>query len=150
VVTSSPSNAKAAHVVYKTQMVAQTMFAQALMCHNSQLREHALDQDVRQSESFQLILEDLQLAHYFEAAKLKHEQYLQLIGNASCAEALEATDDQFNQLLTHHTHGLSKEMFWGYHAAAKQALEHGDGTKAQHFLAKSNGTVSFLPKGKKE
>ncbi len=119
--------------------VILTMFAQAVMHHTNATRVSIVDKDVLHPSTLQDIIVDLRMVHYFKACKIKKAEYTKLIGNASTESGMQADDDEFNALLGHHTHGLSREKFQGLKLAAERSSE----AKKRAFIAKSNDTVHF-------
>lgn len=79
----------------------------------------------------------LRIAHYFEACKVKRQQWLQVIGNITFEQAFNRNESVFEHMIGRHSHGLNHEQFWAMALAAKS-----DPAKRAIFIRKSNNTVA--------
>jgi hypothetical protein len=111
---------------------------QSLLFHgNSSDTRAAVDEaDVADPASLRSIVVLLRMAHYFEAMKVKREQYFALIGDVSYAEAISASNERFASMLSAHTHGLCRQMFWSLLKACGDDQERRD-----IFAERSNHSV---------
>lgn len=113
--------------------VSETMFLQGLLCHDSQFR-HDIDlKNVLYSDTLQDIVIDLRIAPYFDACKVKRQQWLQVIGNITFEQAFSGDESVFEHMIGRHTHGLNREQFWAMARAAKD-----NQAKRDIFIRKSN------------
>ena len=119
-----------------SRQVSETMFLQSFLCHDSQSRLDINTRDVLDSVTLQDIIIDLRMSFYFDACKVKRQQWLQVIGNVTFEQAFNGDEKVYENLIGHHTHGLTHEQFWAMVRAAK-----GNPNKKEIFLRKSNSTV---------
>jgi len=114
----------------------KTMFLQATLCHDSQNRTDIVQKNVLDSQTFQELIIDLRMAYYFEACKLKKQQWANLIGDVTYEQAYNSDETAYDLMIGTHTHGHSKKQFWALLRAATI-----NANKLDIFYRKSNGTV---------
>lgn len=119
-----------------SEILYQNIFCQAMLNHDSESREKITEISVFEEQTLKNIIIDLRMAHYFEACKIKREQWLGMIGNVTFEQAFNSNIEGFEQICGRHTHSLNKQQFWGLVKAAKFDLE-----KKKIFLKKSSSTV---------
>ncbi|CAH6419199.1 2-5 RNA ligase superfamily [uncultured virus] len=119
-----------------SQQVSKTMFLQGLLCHDSQSRHDINTKNVLDSVTLQDIIIDLRMSCYFDACKVKKQQWLQVIGNVTFERAFNGDETVYENMIGHHTHGLSHDQFWAMARVAKD-----NPLKKEIFLRKSNSTV---------
>lgn len=125
----------------KVEKLAETMFAQSLLCHDSQSRSGINLKSVLDNITLQEIIIDLRMAFYFDACKVKREQWLKIIGDATYEGALNADVNVYEKMIGTHTHGLCSKQFWALLHAAKD-----DEQKLQVFITPfsvKNGTLYY-------
>jgi hypothetical protein len=120
----------------KMDFVSMNMFLQASLYTSSGDRADILDHNVFELSTFRKMSVDLMMDFYSNGCKVKREEYLKIVGDVTYGDALSASDAQFDMMLGIHTHGLSKQKFWGLLRATK-----GSANKKDMFLKKSNQTV---------
>lgn len=130
----------------KSDLVGANMFLQASLytdsgarANNPEIKEEKngiLDENVFELSTFRKMTVELMMYFYSEGCKIKRERYLAIIGDVTYADAIKATDERFDAILTSHTHGLTKQKFWALLRATK-----GSSSKKNIFLNKSNKTV---------
>jgi len=130
----------------KIELLANNMFTQAVLLHDSQSRLNVNQKNVFDSTTFQDTIIDLRMAIYFDACKVKKEKWLSIIGDVTFEEAFRADENVFSSMLGVHSHGLAKSQFWAMVCAAL-----GNEKKTKIFLSKSNSgvTVCFEKSAKK-
>lgn len=114
-----------------------TMFLQAVLHHTNQTRVKIVEKSVLDSNTFHDLIKDLRMSVYLELCKVKKEEWLKIIGDATYAEALQSDYSAFSGMIGLHTHGLQKSMFW---SLLKAAME--DDGKLEIFESKSNDTIT--------
>ncbi|CAH6419193.1 2-5 RNA ligase superfamily [uncultured virus] len=119
-----------------SQQVSETMFLQSLLCHDSYSRHDINMKNILDSVTLQDIIRDLRMSCYFDACKVKKQQWLQIIGNVTFEQAFNGDETVFERLIGYHTHGLTHDQFWAMARAAKD-----NPVKKEIFLRKSNGSV---------
>jgi len=130
----------------KIELLANNMFTQAILLHDSQSRFNVTQKSIFDSTTFQDTIIDLRMAVYFDACKVKKEKWLSIIGDVTFEEAFKADENVFSNMLGVHSHGLQKSQFWAMvHAAS------GNEKKIKIFLSKSNNdaTICFEKSAKK-
>lgn len=116
----------------KITQLAQSMFLQSTLNHDSQSRTDIDKRNVLEPSTLQDLIIDLRMAHYFEACKIKRGKWLSVIGDVTFGEAIEADEEGFTRMIGIHTHGHCKATFWALARAAK-----GHQGKRSIFLNKS-------------
>ena len=77
------------------------------------------------------------MAFYFDACKVKRQKWLDIIGDVTYDQAFRCDENVFEHMIGVHTHGHTKQQFWGMLKAAK-----GNPKKIDIFLKHSNSTVT--------
>jgi 2'-5' RNA ligase len=116
--------------------VATTMFLQAVLHHTSQTRCDINMKSVLDSVTLQDMIIDLRMIIYCKLSKVKKEKWLSIIGDVTYQNALNSDINVYTMMIGKHTHGHSKDVFWGMLKAAMY-----DNDKMSAFKNRSNGTI---------
>ena len=117
-------------------IVYKNIFMQALLCHESDDRIGIDTKYILDPDTFSDMIIDLRMANYFEACKIKKEQWLRIIGNVTEAQAMTADVSAFVSMIGLHTHGLCREKFW---ALLRASIK--DDDKKREFVSRSNQSI---------
>jgi 2'-5' RNA ligase len=117
--------------------VANAMFLQSVLYRTSQTRHDINLKNVLDPSTLCDLIVDLRMAKYFELCKSKKEKWLSIIGNVSFQRAHDTDAYGLSQMIGTHTHGFTRDEFWGILEAVVD-----DNEKLQVFLNASNCTVS--------
>ena len=112
---------------------AINVFVQALICHDSHSRCNVVDKDVFDNLTLHELIVDLHMAFYFDACKMKKQQWLDIIGDVTYEEAYNCNENVYANLIGIHTHGHSSKKFWALLMASIN-----DDAKLNIFISKSN------------
>ena len=117
-------------------LMANNMFMQAVLCHDSSSRVSVNQKSVFESSTFHDMIVDLRMANYFEACKVKKQLWLSIIGDVTFEAAFNGDANVYEQMIGTHTHGHTKDKFWALLRAAKNSKD-----KLDIFTKRSNGTI---------
>ncbi len=117
-------------------LVAKNMFIQSTLCHDSQSRISINQKNVLDSLTFNEMIIDLRMAFYFDACKIKRQKWLDIIGDVTYEQAYKCDENAYTAMIGLHTHGHTKQQFWGLLRAAINNQK-----KLEIFMSKSNSTV---------
>jgi hypothetical protein len=120
----------------KINLVSMNIFLQGMLYTDSSSRSDVLDYNVYENTTFRKMSVDLMMEFYSAGCKVKREQYLAIIGDVTCADALNASEQEYSNMIGVHTHGHSKEKFWALLRATR-----GNPKKRDIFVSKSNHVV---------
>ena len=117
------------------EQVATSMFLQAILHHTSQKRLDINLKSVLDSGTLQDLIVDLRMVVYCQLCKVKKDKWLSIIGDVTYQQALNSDVNVFTMMIGTHTHGHSKDQFWGMLKAAMH-----DSDKLSVFQKRSNAT----------
>lgn len=118
------------------KQVSQTMYIQAMLCHDSQSRINITEESILDSETFYNLTTSLHMIFYDNANAKKRQEYLDCIGDVTYEQALQCNEYEYEQMCGLHTHMFSRQIFRALAVAAKR-----DPRKMEIFKKKSNHTV---------
>jgi 2'-5' RNA ligase len=120
----------------QSELVAETMVAQAFCYPTSGLRESITEQSVLDAETLYNLTTELHMDFYRQANAQKRQKWLDCIGSMTAEQALIADLPTYVGMCGQHTHGFNREVFWGLAKAA-----HFDRDKREAFEKHSNQTT---------
>lgn len=114
--------------------VCEAMLLQACLNYDSASRSGIVNlTDLRDGQNLRNMIVDLRMGHYLEKLSSKKKLWLDMIGDATLAQALAANSEEYAQMIGRHTHGGCKDRFWALWKAAVNDQE-----KRKTFLARTN------------
>lgn len=119
-------------------LVANTIFTQAIMHPLTDTRNKINEQDIRDASTLNEMIVDLRMNHYLKSSMEKRVRWVAIEGDLTYQKAISCDFVEYANMIGNHTHSGSKAWFAGI---ARASLLNDD--KLNIFKSKSNDTVEI-------